>query len=489
MGCGLLQLATMEEEQIKIKVWRISAVAPAIPTVKHRIFLSNLDLFMLPINNVPRLLFYKSDPQKEFSAIVELLKSSLSLVLVDFYPLAGRLIHMEGGEEPGRPEVDFDDWGVEFVEASIGIALQDLENDGFQHRNFFKKLVRTRPDGHENNDGRLLSIQVTAFQGGGICIGLNLHHVIGDGSSLWHFMKSWGERSRGLPISANPEHMRTIFKRHMNDHPIPNISLKFEEVVTDLIKEAQVLKYMNVAKDDLPFPVISEPQMAHKDDTENGIDQQSVRECVETKLKISTFHFSEEIIGNLKERAGASTSFVAVAAQFWRCVMKALEVPENEPVYFVVHADCRGRVTPPLPRTYFGNCICKAIARTTAKQLLGQDICFAAGLIHHLIGSCTTDVQINNTIDWLESQHGCGRGVRDLIGRYCVDVESSPRFPVYEIDYGWGKPSNVQAAWMDEVGTMMLLPGVDGGRSIDVSTCLPRHQMETLKRILMIIPD
>jgi hypothetical protein len=142
----------MAEDQIKVNVSSLSSVAPAVPTVKHRMFLSSFDLGTLVASNMRMLLFYKTE--KEFSTIVDNLKRSLSLVLVDFYPFAGRL-DMKGGES-GRPELDCNDGGVEFVEASINMALQDLENNDFQHKAFFNQLVQTR---HEHADASLLSIQ------------------------------------------------------------------------------------------------------------------------------------------------------------------------------------------------------------------------------------------------------------------------------------------------------------------------------------------
>jgi len=143
----------MAEDQIKVDVSSVSTVAPAVPTVKHRMFLSSFDLGTLLASNIRFLLFYKTE--KEFPTIVENLKRSLSLALVDFYPFAGRF-DMEGGES-GRPELDCNDAGVEFVEASINMALQDLENNDFQHKPFFNQLVQAR---HGHWDAALLSIQV-----------------------------------------------------------------------------------------------------------------------------------------------------------------------------------------------------------------------------------------------------------------------------------------------------------------------------------------
>lgn len=478
----------MSEDQVQVKVSRVSMIAPAIPTVKHRMFLSSIDLSMIATNNLRKLLFYKT--QKEFSTIVDELKGSLSLALVDFFPFAGRL-DIDGGES-GRPEVDCNDAGAEFVEAAIDIVFEHLEKDEFQHKSFFKELVQTRDKSY---DASLLSIQVTAFQGGGICIGVNFHHVIADGASFWHFMKCWAELSRGLPISENPCHMRTYYKRDKESYSIPKISVRAEEVVNDRIKEAQILRF---TRDDLLPMKNSEISLSTSDPSRNM--NSSIQKPIKsegTKLEITTFHFSEKMIQSLKERSGASSSFVAVAAQFWRCVMEAREVPENEAVYFALAVDCRGRVNPSLPPTYFGNCICIGTARTTAKQLLGQDIGFAAALIQELIHSSNWEMQLNNRIDWVESQLcSCDKDRSVTLpnfpkyqGRYIVRVAMSPKFPVYDIDHGWGRPLNVQAAFLGEIGGMLLFVGSEGRRSIALSTQLPQHQMERLKRILMIIPN
>lgn len=479
----------MAEEQIKVDVSGVSTIAPAFPTVKHHMFLSSFDLGAMVASNMRMLFFYKTEliPENEFSTIVESLKRSLSLVLVDFYPFAGRL-DMKGGES-GRPEVDCNDGGVEFVEASINMTLQDLEDNNFQYKNFFNQLVQMR---HEHCDASLLSIQVTAFVRCGICIGVNAHHVIADGVSFWQFMECWAECTRGLPISKKPYHMREVFKR---DYVIPNISLTAKQVATHPCTEAHIITFMR--DDSLPVPIINSRSTGDVSllNSENGFKdiQNSVQE--DTTLEKSTFHFSEIMIQNLKERSGASSSFVAVSAQFWRSVMIARQVPEKEPVYFEVIADGRGRVKPPLPPTYFGNCISIGTARTTTRQLLEQDISFAATLIQEAIKSCTTEEHINNQIDWFESHLDSKKGIVTLgnfvDARYLVYAMNSPKFPAYAIDHGFGSPLSVQETFMNLYsvqGGMMFVAGI-GGRGISVSTQLPHHQMETLKRILMIIPD
>ncbi|XP_059064285.1 hydroxycinnamoyltransferase-like [Cryptomeria japonica] len=434
--------------EIVVKVRGTSVIVrPAIRTPAQTMFLSNLDLCWLPINNVQRLFFYTHPPLNEYSSLIQGMKKSLSSVLVHFYPLAGRL---KKGES-GRTEIDCNDEGVEFREASINIPFKDLEKDGFKQRWVF---------------------HVTTFEGGGLCIGTTFHHVLADGNSFWHFMTSWAECSRGIPISKPPQHARTVFKP---DNQSPSVYYKAHEVISNGISGAKVFKFVsentgggNVEKPAEALQKWMEPKR-------------------KTEVIYSTFFFTEDTIQDLKQRSGASTSFVAVAAQFWRCVMRAREVPQEEAVYFGVLCDCRGRVKPPLPPTYFGNCLSPGLAQTTAKKLINSDISFAAGVIQQVIDSCTSEEQINYLIDWIESPD---RDILNLLTEagwvYGTNAVSSPRFPLYEIDYGWGKPSDVQIATMNEIRIMFLSCAKDGGKSILVSTCLPQHQMEVLHHLLSV---
>ncbi|GLJ43007.1 hypothetical protein SUGI_0892560 [Cryptomeria japonica] len=361
--------------------------------------------------------------------------------------------------------------------ASIDMPFFFLERDGFQYKPFYQNLVpKAHPLEEQNCTRPFLSVQVTSFEEGGICIGTTLHHVIADGNSFWNFMKSWAECSRGLPVSNPPLHSRTVFKLE-NKKPIP-ISYKPHEVVINGIPRAQIYKFL---PDDL------------QQNSENSSSEQALEREVgiqkwlgnNTEPRYSTFCFTEIMIRDLKQQSGASSSFIAVTAQFWRCLTRAREVADDEPIVFSLLADCRGRVKPPLPKAYFGNCLSLGIVRTTEKILLANKLCFAAGLIQELVNSCTSETQINNMVDWLESPDSGFVPLFHEFGGLCTsNVVSSHRFPVYEIDFGWGRPLNVQAAAMNENGVMVFFAPKDGGGSIVVSTRLPQHQIETLTHLL-----
>lgn len=89
-----------------------SWVKPATPTpfYKDRTELSDWDTVMFA-SYIPILLFYTNDNKDPNFMNTDILKNSLSKVLNDFYPLAGRLVDLGNG----RDIIDNSDEGVLFV--------------------------------------------------------------------------------------------------------------------------------------------------------------------------------------------------------------------------------------------------------------------------------------------------------------------------------------------------------------------------------------
>ena len=149
-------------------------MVPTIPTLNRRMFLSDLDLIWIPINKVQMLLFYKTRcHENEFFALVEMLKTSLSLVLMDFYPLGTRL-DIKGEEQYRQLEVDCNDATVKFIEASIDMAFQDMENQDFQYKSFFKKLTPTH-DHSFNHESYFAPLKLSKI---GILVFIIPKHII-----------------------------------------------------------------------------------------------------------------------------------------------------------------------------------------------------------------------------------------------------------------------------------------------------------------------
>lgn len=67
-------------------------------------------------------------------------------------------------------------------------------------------------------------------------------------------------------------------------------------------------------------------------------------------------------------------------------------------------------------------------------------------------------------------------------GVNCVAVGSSPRFRVYDVDFGFGRPERVRSGRNNKFdGMMFLYPARDGGKGIDVELTLDGKAMENLE--------
>lgn len=60
-----------------------------------------------------------------------------------------------------------------------------------------------------------------------------------------------------------------------------------------------------------------------------------------------------------------------------------------------------------------------------------------------------------------------------------VSVAGSPRYGVYETDFGWGEPVRVELVSIEKTpGTVSLAESPDGDGGVEVGVVLPPHAME-----------
>lgn len=185
---------------------------------------------------------------------------------------------------------------------------------------------------------------------------------------------------------------------------------------------------------------------------------------------------SESELGKLKgfvmihkPGLGHVSSFVAVCAYVWSCLAMAAvgageEVGDDEREYLCCTADCRGRLRPPLPATYFGNCLALVVAESSHGRLRGrQGIVDAAEATAEAVG------KINNGVGILDGFENRLKEKAKLIGKRVVRVAGSPRFDVCGADYGWGRAEKFEAVHIDCDGAVSLCRSREGGVEIGLS--------------------
>ncbi|KAK4492753.1 hypothetical protein RD792_000072, partial [Penstemon davidsonii] len=406
--------------------------------------LVTFDLPYLAFYYNQKLLFYKGC--ENFEEIVEKLKDGLVLVLEEFYQLAGKLEK----DEDGVFKVVYDDdmVGVEVVTAvaeEVDVAELTAE-DGTSK---FKELLPY--NGILNLEGMqrpLLAVQLTKLKDG-LAIGCAFNHAILDGTSTWHFMSSWADICNGsTSISIPPFLERT--------------KARGTRVKLDLSQPSDAPEHAKSA---------SNADVAAKPDP---------------PLREKVFKFSESAIDQIKSKVNANnpskpfSTFQSLSAHIWQAVTRARELTLQDYTVYTVFADCRKRVDPPMPENYFGNLIQAIFTVTGAGLILTNPVEFGADLIRTAIESHNAEAINKRNDEWEKNP---------IIFQYkdagvnCVAVGSSPRFKVYDVDFGWGRPESVRSGLNNRFdGMVYLYPGKSGGRSIDVEISLEGNAMERLEK-------
>ncbi|KAE8719726.1 BAHD acyltransferase DCR [Hibiscus syriacus] len=431
--------AGKKEEEImsKVKITTKTHVKPGKMIGRKECQLVTFDLPYLAFYYNQKLLFYKCG---ELEEKVDKLRDGLRVVLEEFYQLGGKL----GKDEDGVFRVDYDDDmdGVEVLEAvAEGIAVDELAAD--EGTSSLKDLIPyNRVPNLEGLHRPLLSVQLTKLKDG-LAIGCAFNHAILDGTSTWHFMSTWAQICSGSNTVAVPPFLDRTKTR--------NTRVKLDLSLP-------------------PNPLA----------TANG-DARQLRE----KL----FRFPEAAIDKIKSKANSNpptpgskpfSTFQSLAVHIWQHVTRARNLKPEDYTVFTVFADCRKRVDPPMPESYFGNLIQAIFTVTAAGLLLANPMEFGASVIQKAIEAHDAKAIEERNKEWEAAPKIFE--FKDA-GVNCVVVGSSPRFKVYDVDFGWGKPEGVRSGSNNRFdGMVYLYQGKSGGRSIDVEITLEAAAMEQLEK-------
>ncbi|CAA7019450.1 unnamed protein product [Microthlaspi erraticum] len=403
-----------------------------------KIHLTPFDLSFLQIDYPTRgLLFPK--PDQDFH-LISRLKASLSLALDIYFPFAGRLVKTDNLEDN---TVSFfihcDGSGARFNHAEAkSISVSDLLQPHGCFPDFTKHFFPA--DDLKSSDGvtePLLVIQVTEMKDG-VFIGYCYNHMVADGVSMWRFLHTWSEIcSSGLASEHSPLVLKKWFLKGI-DYPI----------------------HIPVSEAKRPPP-----------------------SCELSSVPITkdrVFRFSKKNISDLKAKVNSEvgstemkiSSLQAVSAHMWRSIIRHSGLSREKETHCKVAVDLRQKVSPPLEKDCFGNMIYNAQATTTVEELLDHGLGWAAMRINKLVSSQTNEKLKSFAEDWVRNVKNLKSGLCSRKDCDTLLVASSPRFDVYNNDFGWGKPIGVQGGPGNSFsGKLALFQGIEEG-SIDVQTTL-----------------
>ncbi|KAF2306363.1 hypothetical protein GH714_017073 [Hevea brasiliensis] len=426
--------------------------------------LSVSDLPMLSCQYIQKgvLLSY---PPYSFDDLITFLKRSLSTALSFFPALAGRL----STDTDGHIHIVCNDAGIYFIQAKarhlfINNVLSPSDvPDCFKGFFAFDKMLSY--SGHSNP---LAAVQVTELADG-VFIGCTVNHAVTDGTSLWHFFNTFAEICKGAKkISNSPDFSRdTIFNSPaVLKFPIggPKLTFSGNEPLRERI-----------------FHFSSEAILKLKYRANNGnlsCEPAEIlgKQCNDSWKVVNGGDLSKDF---LKNKTVEISSFQSLCAQLWRSVTRARNLSPSKTTTFRMAVNCRHRLEPRLHPYYFGNAIQSIPTMAPIGELLSHNLHWGAELLHKNVVAYDDGTVRKGIADWEREPRLFPLGNFDGAS---ITMGSSPRFPMYNNDFGWGQPLAIRSGRANKFdGKISAFPGREGKGSVDLEVVLAPETMDGLE--------
>ncbi|XP_074317860.1 putative acetyltransferase At3g50280 [Silene latifolia] len=450
------------ENNPKVKIISEYFIKPKyeVKQSNHPYYLSANDLSQLSTPYMHRGLLYSKPPSLlSINSLVDNLKESMSIALVDFYPLGGRLSTIKYEDEHASwvyvdPDIGP---GARLIHASVMEENEVTVSDIFTCYESISRFIWSLFDmgddpkivNHDGHTRPLVSVQVTDLVDG-VLIGFTMNHAIGDGTSLWHFINTLSKIFMGRGDDVE----KPIFKTMIADGYGPVLKL----------------------------PYLDSSEFIHRFE-------------VDPRLRLRVFHFSADSIARLKARARVNnnnnnsnnnniiSSFQALAAFMWISVARARNLSDESDIGCWVSSNTRPKHDPPVPSNQFGNFVHLIKVTSKMDELMKNGLCWAAMLLHQGVMGLDENLIRANLKARTESPHVAIPMKRNSFGTNPPLVfAGSMRFDAYGPEFGLGKPVTTRtgcSTWMN--GKIIIDPGREGGGSVDLQVCLLSETMTALE--------
>ncbi|XP_009603648.1 coniferyl alcohol acyltransferase-like [Nicotiana tabacum] len=425
-----------------VSIIRKSVVKATGPIPEPRILtLSNLDLLSGRFPVTYFYVYHKAKHNDSSASVADELKNSLANCLSHFYPFAGRIIP---NPETNEPEILCDNTGALFLVAQASISLNQLD-----FYNLNKCLEGKLVPIHEEFP---VQVQLTNYECGGIFITFTFDHALGDASSFTKFLLMWSEIARKKPLSFSPDHRRYLLRARYP--PIYNRS--FDK------------SFISCSLHDILH--ISTPS---------------------TLLK-RLYYIDASNIDRLQKLASLDgtkrTKIEAFSAYIWKIMVKAIDKGHSKKCKMGWLVDGRTRIcnTEKVMENYIGNALSIAVGEASVNEIEQASIANVANNVHNAISKVTSAEHFLDLIDWIECNKP-GLVLAKIVlgqGGPAIVVSSGRRFPVAEVDFGFGSPvvgtvySTIQKLG---VGYINQRPGAKGDGSWTISAILWPEMIEALE--------
>jgi shikimate O-hydroxycinnamoyltransferase len=291
-------------------------------------------------------------------------------------------------------------------------------------------------------------MQVTLFECGGVCLGVATHHTAADGLASLDFINAWAAIAKGDTgvLAASPCLDRTLLRARSP-----------------------------------PVVCFDHAEYSWLGTSTGGAGAGESKRKVETAI----LPLSKEQIVALKGDAAGSgkklSTFKAVVAHVWRIACRARKIAGTEDTRLYMAADARSRVHPPLPAGYFGNAIFRVSAVAKVDEITSRPLDTIAEKVT-AAAARLDDGYVRSLVDYLDAQAGARKGPW-VMPETDLWVISWQGLPIYDADFGWGRPAFMGRACFKSGGVVYLMPGPDGDGRLDVVVAMEPESLARFKEM------
>ncbi|KAJ8443880.1 hypothetical protein Cgig2_032704 [Carnegiea gigantea] len=461
-----------------------TTVIPAQKSAMDDLKLSVSDLPMLSCHYIQKGGLFTRPPFPT-TTLLSLLKDGLAATLSHFPALAGRL----RTDEDGYVYITCNDDGVDFIHAvAKSVFIRDILSPPHVPDVVKEFFTFDRTVSYKGHFVPILAVQVTELADG-VFIGCSANHSVTDGTSFWNFFNTFAELCRGVKrISRSPDFSRNsvLISPAVLKVPEGGPTVTFDENAP--LRE-RIFSFSREAILELKAKVnnrriahdggISAVELLWKSSNDPWKDSKmgsKIESWIRNAVAVSK---SQNTTTETASMAVQISSFQSLCALLWRCVTRARKMGPSRTTTFRMAVNCRHRLEPKLDPLYFGNAIQSIPTVASVGDVLSRDLRWAAKQLNENVLEHQNDTVRTFVADW-ESNPRCFP-----LGNFdggMLTMGSSPRFPMYDNDFGWGRPIAVRSGRANKFdGKISAFPGREGGGSVDLEVVLAPETMAGLE--------
>lgn len=444
--------------------------------------LSVSDLPMLSCHYIQKGNLFTLPPMLPVDSLVPLLKLGLSRTLTYFPPLAGRL----STDGDGYVYVACNDAGVEFIHArACNLAICDILAPKHVPECVKKLFAFERTVSYQGHFQPILAVQVTELSDA-VFIGCTVNHAVIDGTSFWNFFNTFAEVCRvGVTnVSPVPDFTRdsVLVSSAVLRLPAGGPKVTFDE---DAPLRERIFSFSreSILKLKAKLNNSPKPRESGKVSAVEVMGKQSNDPYLGSNGKVSAI--LEGWFRNAVSKPACAeatpeiSSFQSLCALLWRSVTRARKLPATKITTFRMAVNCRHRLEPRLDAYYFGNAIQSVPTHAPAGEVLSRDLRWCAEQLNRSV-QAHNDAKVRAVVkDWEHDPRCFPLGNADGAS---ITMGSSPRFPMYENDFGWGRPLAIRSGGANKFdGKISAFPGREGSGSVDLEVLLTPETMAAIE--------